>query len=129
STRMAERGFATLVLVPVVTVKSSAAPLPSLVAGRGSLRYSTAGALVVAFPPTATPSRTCLALLRRLAEGLARRIETDALLKLQARRIRELDGLAQIATTVQSTVDEDRLFSSFARSLAGLVDYAHLYIA
>jgi len=129
SKRMAERGFATLVLVPIVTVKSNATPLPALVPGRGSLRYSTAGALVVGFPPTATPTRACLDLLTRLAEGLARRIETDALLKLQARRIRELDGLAQIATTVQSTVDEDRLFSSFARSLAGLVDYAHLYIA
>lgn len=128
SRQMTERGIATLVLVPVVTVKSSTAPIPTLITGRQSLRYSTAGALVVGFPEAATPGQSCIDLLTRLAEGLARRIETDALLRLQARRIRELDGLAQIATTVQSTVDEDRLFSSFARSLAGLVDYAHLYI-
>ena len=59
----------------------------------------------------------------------AHRVAADGLFRLQARRIQELSGLAQIAEIIQSTADPDRLFGGFTRGLRQVVTFDELYVA
>ena len=68
-------------------------------------------------------------LIAGFADSLSRRLESDELVSLQQQRIRELTGLAEVARTMQSGADVDRLYAGFAHALTGLVTYEHLYIA
>ncbi|TAK77938.1 MAG: GAF domain-containing protein, partial [Dehalococcoidia bacterium] len=65
----------------------------------------------------------------RFALALTCQLEADALQALQRQRIRELSGLAEIARTMQSSADTERLQLGFAQALATLVRYRQLYIA
>ena len=64
----------------------------------------------------------------RLSLQLAARLEADEVVRLQARRISELSGLARIAEVVQSSVDPARLYRGFARSTAEVVPFARMYV-
>jgi diguanylate cyclase (GGDEF)-like protein len=65
----------------------------------------------------------------RLAQQLNARFEADEVVRLQARRISELSGLARIGEVVQSTVDPVRLFRGFARTTAEIVPFRRMFIA
>lgn len=65
----------------------------------------------------------------RLAQQLSARFEADEVVRLQARRISELSGLARIGEVVQSTVDPVRLFRGFARTTAEIVSFRRMFIA
>ena len=90
---------------------------------------SPSGALVASAPEGTGWGPAEFELLGRLAEMVAQRLQAAELLHLQRRRIAELAGLAQIAQTVQSSVDVDRLFSGFARALHELQPLRALHIA
>ena len=129
SATLAAEGIATFVLAPIVRVRAGGPAAPEGVRSKQRLRWAaTVGTLVVAAGPDVEWRQRDIDLLAGLAGALARRLETDDLLQLQERRIRELSGLAEIATMAQSTVDTDRLYSGFARALERLVDYQHLFM-
>lgn len=65
----------------------------------------------------------------RLAQQLGARLEADEVVRLQARRISELSGLARIGEVVQSTVDPVRLFRDFARATAEIVPFQRMFVA
>lgn len=65
----------------------------------------------------------------RLAQQLGARLEADEVVRLQARRISDLSGLARISEVVQSTVDPVRLFRGFARATAEVVPFRRMFIA
>ncbi len=115
--------FAAAVFVDLVAagvVASIVAPL------RGD-----AGAITLATVSAHTPARdnTTRELVARATEALNRRLGSDAIARLQERRIRELNGLQEVGTIVQSTVDANRLLSGFARALSMLVSFCRLYVA
>jgi diguanylate cyclase (GGDEF)-like protein len=126
---MAAWGMESLVVVPIVVTRAGAAPSleGDRLAGRPVL--SVVGTLLAAAHEGVTWGKPEVDVLVRFADGVARRLETDELLRLQSRRIRELAGLARVATTVQSTVDSERLYSGFAQAMYSLVDYRRLYVA
>ncbi|MDA0302207.1 MAG: sensor domain-containing diguanylate cyclase, partial [Chloroflexi bacterium] len=68
-------------------------------------------------------------LIERVADILARRIQADEFVAVQQQRIRELTGLAEVARTMQSGADDERLYHGFAASLRRLMRYEALYIA
>ncbi|MEE8338404.1 MAG: diguanylate cyclase [Dehalococcoidia bacterium] len=68
-------------------------------------------------------------MLSRLSTIIARRLETEAFVRLQERRVAELAGLAAIDEAIQSTIDPERLYSGFADAVHDLVPYVHMYIA
>ncbi|MEX2375923.1 MAG: GAF domain-containing protein, partial [Dehalococcoidia bacterium] len=68
------------------------------------------------------------ALLERVADILARRIQADEFVAVQQQRIRELTGLAEVARVMQSGADGERLHHSFAIALRQLLRYEALYI-
>ena len=115
-----------LVLAPVVCADTGETDAPPSVpdtvhVGRGTGRQTIAAVLFVAAGPGTVWGRRHTDLLARLASVLARRLETETLLALKQRRISELSGLAEVATTVQSTIDPERLHSGFARAMHTLV--------
>jgi len=87
------------------------------------------GALIVASPVAAAWGQHEREVLGRLGDVIGQRVESDALTRLQSRRIDELSVLAEIAQIVQSTVDVERLISGFARAFQRLIPSSHLYIA
>ncbi len=87
-----------------------------------------AGALVAAAGPGARWGAAERAYLQRVAEALARRLESDALIELQARRIVELSALTEVARVMQHTADPERLCAG-AHTLAGIARFRYLYFA
>ena len=133
SAELAAEGVGTLVLVPVVGARvETAAGDGARAAGTAPSatgRHITLATLVVAADAEAAWGQRHFDLFTRLAGVMARRLETDGLLKLQTRRINELAGLAAVAATMRSTIDPERLYSGFARAVHKLVDYRYLYVA
>ncbi len=120
-----EAAVGALAIVPVAVVSSDEA----MAGGEpGSVRTVSA-VLVIAGDSDAEWGERSLGIMRRLAEIIARRLETDAFTQLQERRMQEFAGLAKVASTIQSTIDPDRLYSGFAMAVRDLVPYGHLYIA
>ena len=132
SPALAAEGIGTFVLVPIVCAspeRDEAGTDEADGKARTRVMQTMTAALAVAAGPKASWGQRQIDLLSRLSSVIARRMETDSLLRLQERRITELSGLAEIAATVQSTIDPERLHSGFARALYTLADYRRLYIA
>ena len=129
---MAAAGMDTLVMAPILVADTETVEgVSALAAGRpsrGAVSQKVAAALVLGSGPGVRWSRRHIDLAERLSSVFARRLETDALLRLQERRISELSGLAEVAATVQSTIDPQRLYRGFARAMHTLIAYRHLYI-
>lgn len=89
-----------------------------------------AGATTLVAVSAHTPAwdNTTRELVARATEALGRRFGSEAIARLQERRIRELNGLQEVGAIVQSTVDANRLLSGFARALSTLVLFRRLYI-
>ena len=87
------------------------------------------GALVASAREDAAWGAREAELLSRIAEMIARRLQTAEFVRLQRRRIAELAGLAKVAQTVQSTVDLDRLFAGFAGAMQEMLPLRALHIA
>ncbi len=132
SAALAAEGIGTFVLVPIVGASSDR---DDVVAddphdkARTKVMQTMTATLAVAAGPEVSWGQRQIDLLSRLSSVIARRMETDNLLRLQERRITELSGLAEVAATVQSTIDPERLYSGFARALYTLADYRRLYVA
>ena len=132
SPALAAEGIGTFVLVPIVCAspeRDEAGTDEADGKARTRVMQTMTAALAVAAGPKASWGQRQIDLLSRLSSVIARRMETDSLLRLQERRITELSGLAKVAATVQSTIDPERLHSGFARALYTLADYRRLYIA
>src|SRR5690606_29991895 len=67
-------------------------------------------------------------LLDRVTDIVARRVQADEFVAVQQQRIRELTGLAEVARTMQSGADVERLYTGFASALQRLLPYEALYI-
>ena len=129
SAALSAEGIATFVLAPIVRVRAGgAATADGTPHQHRPHRGATVGTLVVAADHDIERRQRDIDLLAGLAGAFARRLETDDLIQLQERRIRELSGLAEISTMAQSTVDTDRLYGSFATALERLVEYRHLFM-
>ncbi|MGE3857132.1 MAG: diguanylate cyclase [Dehalococcoidia bacterium] len=132
SEALAERGIGTLVLVPVVSLRGSSV-LPQRGADgalpQASFQRVMSGVIVVAIEAGVPWRPASSDLVSSFAYSLARRLESDELVALQQQRIRELTGLADVARTMQSGADVERLYAGFAHALTGLLRFDHLYIA
>jgi diguanylate cyclase (GGDEF)-like protein len=126
-----ERGIGTLVLVPVVSMRgSSVLPLRDAAAvPQASFQRVLSGVIAVAIEAGVPWRPASSDLVASFAYSLARRLESDELVALQQQRIRELTGLADVARTMQSGADADRLYTGFAHALTGLLRFDRLYIA
>ena len=125
------RGIGMLVLVPVVSMRG-ASVLPvrdAPLAPEPSFERVVSGVIVVAVEAGVRWRPASTELVSSFAYSLARRLESDELVALQRQRIRELTGLADVARTMQSGADVDRLYTGFAHALTGLLDYRRLYLA
>ena len=132
SETLEERGIGTLVLVPVVSMRGSSV-LPQRDAGaqapQASFQRVISGMIVVAIEAGVPWRPASSELVSSFAYSLARRLESDELVALQQQRIRELTGLADVARTMQSGADVDRLYAGFAHALTGLLEFDRIYIA
>ncbi|MEI7926505.1 MAG: diguanylate cyclase, partial [Chloroflexota bacterium] len=132
SDTLEERGIGTLVLVPVVSMRGSSV-LPqrdaSAQAPEASFQRVVSGLIVVAIEAGVPWRPASSELVSSFAYSLARRLESDELVALQQQRIRELTGLADVARTMQSGADVDRLYAGFAHALTGLLEFDRIYIA
>ncbi|MEI6137032.1 MAG: sensor domain-containing diguanylate cyclase, partial [Chloroflexota bacterium] len=97
--------------------------------GPAPLHRALSGVIVVAIAAGVAWRPASTELVSSFAYSLARRLESDELVALQRQRIRELTGLADVARTMQSGADVDRLYGGFAQALTGLLQYERLYIA
>ncbi len=124
--RLAGMGAETLLLVPVIARRG-----PNAAADRAGHQgqASLAGVLVAASRTGSGWDETMADTFSRVAFALARQVEAAELQALQQQRIRELAGLAEVARTMQSSADTERLQAGFAQALATLVPYRHVYIA
>jgi GAF domain-containing protein len=132
SSALAAEGIGTFVLVPIVCAspeRDEAGTDEPQGKARTRVMQTMTATLAVAAGREASWGQRQVDLLSRLSSVIARRMETDNLLTLQERRITELSGLAEVAATVQSTIDPERLYSGFARALHTLADYRRLYVA
>lgn len=131
SSLLQQAGAGNLVLVPVMVSGSTTADDPGSDADDESLPLirTAAAVLVFATHADATWDQQTVGLLSRLSTIIARRLETDAFVRLQERRMAELAGLAKIDEAIQSTIDPERLYSGFAAAVHDLVPYTHMYIA
>ena len=111
SRRLADEGVATLVVAPIRTA------------------HAASGALVVSAPQGVVWERASVELVSRLAELIALRLQSAQLVRLQRRRIAELASLAEIARTVQSTVDPDRLLREFTVAVHKLQPLVAVHLA
>ncbi len=125
------RGIGMLVLVPVVSMRrASVLPVRDAAAvSEPSFERVVSGVILVAVEAGVRWRPTSTELVSSFAYSLARRLESDELVALQRQRIRELTGLADVARTMQSGADVDRLYTGFAHALTGLLDYRRLYLA
>lgn len=134
SDRLAAAGYTTLAVAPILTTRGYLAPDPSM-----SLREhsddaavratpSLSGALIVGVGSDAEWEASQTELLERVTDIVARRVQADEFVAVQQRRIRELTGLAEVARTMQSGADVERLYNGFAAALQRLLPYSALYI-
>ncbi|MCK9485163.1 MAG: diguanylate cyclase [Dehalococcoidia bacterium] len=128
------RGVTSVVVAPIFATRSGVMPTlrrGGADDGSGDLRpgVSLAGALLVASGSPEPWGEDQTSLLHRVAEVIARRVQADELVAVQQQRIRELTGLAEVARTMQSGADVERLYNGFATALHHLLPYEHLYIA
>ena len=124
--RLAGMGAETLILVPVIARRgANAATEQAVRQTRGSL----AGVLVAVSPTGAGWDEAMADSYVRVAFALARQAEAAELQALQQQRIQELAGLAEVARTMQSSADPERLQAGFAQALGTLVPYHHVYVA
>ena len=124
--RLAGRGAETLVLVPVIARRGANAAVEK--AGSQAHR-SLAGVLVAVSRTGAGWDQAMSDTFARVAFALARQVEAMELQALQQQRISELAGLAEVARTMQSSADTERLQAGFAQALGTLVPYRNVYIA
>lgn len=123
---LASLGAETFVLLPVVTRPGADA------AGEdsGEHREQEIAGLLVAVSRAGTGwDALVVDCFVRFGLALACQLETEELQALQRQRIRELAGLAEVARTMQSSADTERLQLGFAQTLATLVSYRQMYIA
>ena len=116
-------GVETLIVAPIMGSRADEAD-----DAQPTSQLRVVGALVAAGPTGSGWTATHVRLLARLAEVVARRVETDDLARVQSRRIQELSGLAHVAAVVQSTVDHARLFAGFAQAMHRLAGYERLHL-
>lgn len=134
SEALVAKGITAVAVAPVFATRGSV--LPEFARrgdedGTQDLRHAVtlAGALIVATrsPEPWTDEQTSL--LHRVADVIARRVQADELVAIQQQRIRELTGLAEVARTMQSGADVERLYNGFATALHRLLPYQHLFVA
>jgi len=134
SARLASQGAGTLALTPVMatrgrpSVRLDAGPIEDGV----DLPQATpalSAVLVVAMDAGTPWHAESTRMVRRVSDLVARRMEADELVAIQQQRIHELTGLAEVARSIQSTADIERLFAAFATALYRLVPYERLYAA
>ena len=116
SSALAAEGIHGIAIVPMLSPQSVPSASPR------------AGALVVAVSDTLALGSHDVDVLARMAAMLGPRLESNALMELQERRIRELAGLAAISQAVQSAPATERLLSDFARALQTLVPFERFYV-
>lgn len=124
--RLAGMGAEALALVPVIARRGADAAAEK--AGAQGQR-SLAGVLVAVSRTGTGWDEAMTDVFARVAFALARQVEAAELRALQQQRIRELAGLAEVARTMQSSADAERLQAGFAQALTTLVPYRHIYIA
>ncbi|GMU39177.1 MAG: hypothetical protein AMXMBFR23_00430 [Chloroflexota bacterium] len=134
SATLAAVGAGTLVLAPVIATRGRPivkADLAYMEEGVDIPRTTPAlcGLLAVALEAGSPWSSESEELVRRVSDLIARRLEADELVAVQQQRIQELTGLAEVARSIQSTADLDRLFAGFATALYRLVPYQRVYVA
>ena len=134
SDRLAADGFTTLAVAPILTTRGHQVSDPST-----SLRDhgedaavtatpSLSGALIVGVGADAEWEASQTELLERVTDIVARRVQADEFVAVQQQRIRELTGLAEVARTMQTGADVERLYNGFAAALQRLLPYQALYI-
>ena len=124
--RLAGRGAETLALVPVIARRGANAAADKA----GSQTPRSLAGVLVAVSRTGTGWDEAMSdTFARVAFALARQVEAMELQALQQQRIRELAGLAEVARTMQSSADPERLRAGFAQALGTLVPYRNVYIA
>lgn len=134
SGRLEAAGIGTLVVAPVVAAPRTTSILPrrepaATEPGPAAAPRVLIAVIVVAIPAGVRWAPSSLELVRRMTYMVSRRLQSDELVALQERRIRELAALAEIARTMQSGADIDRLYLGFTHALRTLVHYRRLYIA
>ncbi|MGE3961440.1 MAG: diguanylate cyclase [Dehalococcoidia bacterium] len=133
SDQLAVEGYTTLAVAPILTTRGHLAvdPGPSLRDRDGAAVRATpslAGALIVGVGADAEWDASQTELLERVTDIVARRVQADEFVAVQQQRIRELTGLAEVARTMQSGADVERLYNGFAAALQRLLPYEALYI-
>lgn len=124
--RLAGLGAETLTVVPVIARRGADATVEqSGVQGQRSL----VGVLAAVSPVGAGWDEAVTDIFDRAAVALAHQVEASEFQALQQQRIQELAGLAEVARTMQSSADGDRLQAGFAQAVTTLVPYRRLYIA
>lgn len=135
SDRLTAIGVTTLAVAPIylqrseISEETSAGSAPGANSGSGRTGTVLTGALAVLVGSEGEWSEDEVALLERVGDILARRVQADEFVAVQQQRIRELTGLAEVARLMQSGADEDRLYHGFASSLRRLMRYESLHIA
>lgn len=124
--RLAGMGAETLTLIPVIARRGvDAATRRAGAQGKRSL----VGVLAAVSRAGAGWDEAMTDIFSRVALALAHQVEAAELQALQQQRIQELAGLAEVARTMQSSADPERLQAGFAQALATLVPYRTVYIA
>ncbi len=134
SDRLAAEGYTTLAIAPILTTRGSLSP--EATAGPrehhedAAVRAtpSLAGALIVGVTADEEWDGPQTDLLERVTDIVARRVQADEFVAVQQQRIRELTGLAEVARTMQSGADVERLYNGFALALQRLLPYEALYV-
>ena len=119
----------TLVVVPLMGAGGDGATPPGASTDDWAERSSVVGSVVAGSERGALLQAGDIELIDRLAAAIARRLESDALLRLRERRIRELSALSDVASAMQAAGGEERLYAGFASALAALVPYRRLLFA
>jgi len=123
-------GIGTLVFVPIVSTRGASVRRQRESSETvSSYRRGISGVIVVAMSAGVPWRPASTDLVSSFAYSLGRRMENDELVALQQQRIRELSGLADVARTMQTGADVDRLYAGFAQALTGLLRYDRLYVA
>ena len=134
SDRLAAAGYTTLAVSPILTTRGSLTPDAGATLRNhdedSAVRAtpSLAGALIVGVGGDAEWDGAQTDLLERVTDIVARRVQADEFVAVQHQRIRELTGLAEVARTMQSGADVERLYNGFAAALQRLLPYEALYI-
>ena len=133
SDQLAASGFTTVAASPIFATRgrTSLESSGTGLAGGEAVQAQPvlAGALLVAMGAHAEWGAEHSGLLERVTDTIARRVQADEFVAVQQQRIRELTGLAEVARTMQSGADVERLYNGFASALQRLLSYQALYVA